>query len=112
MPHVEPRKDCGYFVRALIQSSPGKNLLGYGSMASWKEFLKIWCDTIGVPYGGYDEVPIEVIEKMMPGGLGKEIGEMFAYAAEFGYDGSDPSIIHPKDVSTWFLSVNFKPIAG
>ena len=51
-------------------------------------------------------MPVEVLDKMMPGGLGKEIGEMFAYAAEFGYDGGDPSVVHPKDVSPFFLSVN------
>ena len=101
MPHVLPRKDTGYFVRALIQSAPGKNLLGAGTMISWADFLKLWCDIQGKPYGGYDNVSVEDVDKAMPGGLGRELAEMFAYASEFGYDGSDPSIIHPKDVSSF-----------
>jgi hypothetical protein len=32
-------------------------------------------------------------------GLGKELGEMYAYSAEFGYDGSDPGVVHMVDVS-------------
>ncbi|KAL9102109.1 MAG: hypothetical protein Q9187_009164 [Circinaria calcarea] len=103
IPLVDPRKDCGYFVRALVQSPPGKNLLGAGSFATWEEYLKLWCGIFGQKYGGYDQVPLETMEQtmeqVMPGGLGREIGEMFEYAAEFGYDGGDPSVIHPKDVS-------------
>ena len=91
----------GYFVRALIQSPPGKNLLGAGTLITWPDFLKLWCETQGKTYGGYDNVSVETVEKIMPGGLGKELGEMFAYASEFGYDGGDPSIIHPKDVSNF-----------
>ena len=49
--------------------------------------------------GGCQELTVDDMDKMMPGGMGEELGEMFAYAAEFGYDGGDPSVITPKDVS-------------
>lgn len=98
IPLVDVREDCGYFVRALVQSPPGKNLLGAGSFATWEEYLKLWCDIFGQKYGGYDQLPLEALEQTMPGGMGREIGEMFEYAAEFGYDGGDPSVIHPKDL--------------
>ena len=69
-------------------------------MISWKDYIKLWCEIQGVPNGGYQEITVEDYDKAMPGGLGREVGEMYAYAGEFGYDGSDPSIIHPKDVSS------------
>ena len=93
----------GYFARALIQSAPGKNLLGAGTLITWPDFLKLWCETQGKTYGGYDDVSIETVDKAMPGGFGKEMAEMYAYASEFGYDGSDPSIVLPKDVSHLFI---------
>ena len=99
IPQMYTQKDTGYFVRALIQSPPGLNVLAYGSMESWEEYLKVFCKVHNVKYGGYDELSLEDMDKMMPGGLGMELGEMFAYVAEFGYDGGDPSIISAKDVS-------------
>jgi len=69
-------------------------------MLSWKECLKIWCKTQDVPYGGFDEIPLEAYVKGSPMGpdLGLEFGEMFAYMDDPGYDGGDPSVILPKDL--------------
>ena len=33
--------------------------------------------------------------------LAQEISEGHAYQAEFGWDGGDPSVVHPKDVSVY-----------
>jgi hypothetical protein len=100
IPHFNTVRDCGYVVRAALQTSPGKNILGVGSMLSWTEYLRVWCEVNKVPFGGFDPIPLEVFEKVIPvPGLGKEIGEMLAYIDEFGYDGSDPTVVHPEDVS-------------
>ena len=99
VPQIFAQKDSGYFVRALIQSPPGLNLLGYGSKVSWKEYIQTFCDVVKVKNGGCDEMTVGDMDKMIPGGVGEELGEMFAYAVEFGYDGSDPSVISSKDVS-------------
>ncbi len=40
------------------------------------------------------------MDKMAPGGGGREIAEAHAYMEEFGYDGGDPTVIRPEDVST------------
>lgn len=40
-----------------------------------------------------------VLEKAAPGGIGEELADMFDYIGEFGYDGHDPSVVYPKDVS-------------
>jgi len=41
-------------------------------------------------------------------GFGEEFGEMLAYAQDFGYDGSDPSVTFSADVSSTFLQVDCK----
>lgn len=80
IPHFNTERDCGYVVRAALQTSPGKNILGVGSMLSWTEYLKIWCDINKVPFGGFDSIPLEIFEKVIPmPGLGKEMGEMLAF---------------------------------
>lgn len=99
MPMIDTRRDTGYFVRALVQSPPGKNVLAYGSLISWKDYMTLWAQILEVPGGHYRQVPVELFDSRVPGGLGREVGEGGAYQGEFGYDGGDPSIIHPKDVS-------------
>lgn len=63
--------------------------------------MKLWGEILGVD-ARYEEVPVSQWEKDVPGGFGIELGEMMAYSAEFGYDGHDPSVIYPKDVSFVF----------
>ncbi|KAI9840666.1 MAG: hypothetical protein M1837_001390 [Sclerophora amabilis] len=96
-PVVNTRRDCGTFVKALVNSPPGKTLLGWGSITTWNEWTKLWSEHCGVP-ARYVSRSVEFFDQIMPGGLGIELGEMYAYTAEFGYDGNDPSVIHPKDV--------------
>ena len=104
IPHFHTPKDTGYVVRAALQTSPGKNILAVGSMLSFADCLKVWCEVNKVPFGGYQEMPIEVFEKHIPvPGLGRELGEMFLFMDEFGYDGSDPSVVHAQDVSQVYL---------
>jgi hypothetical protein len=49
---------------------------------------------------GFNPISLEVVEKVVPvPGLGKEMGEMLAFMDEFGYEGGDPSIVYPEEVS-------------
>lgn len=94
-------KDTGYVVRAALQSPPGKNILGFGSMLSWSDYYKVWCEVNKVPFGGYDEVPVEIFEKYIPvPGLGKELGEMLLFMDEFGYTGGEEGVVHAQDVGS------------
>lgn len=103
MPMIDTRKDTGYFVRALVQLPPGKNVLAYGSMISWKDYMTLWGKTLGLPGASYKQLTIEAVDQMLPGGLGREIAEGWAAQGEFGYDGGDPSVVHAKDVSVRFI---------
>ena len=101
IPHFNTERDCGYVVRAALQAAPRRNILGVGSMLSWTEYLKIWCNVNNVPFGGFDSISLEVFEKAVPmPGLGSELGEMLAFMDEFGYDGGDPTIIQAADVGS------------
>jgi hypothetical protein len=89
----------GKFAKALLQVEPGKNLLGYGSFIGWAEFASLWGKVHGVTCR-FERVDRKVLEDAIPGPLGVELADMLEYIGEFGYDGRDPSVIHPKDVST------------
>ncbi|KAG6908847.1 hypothetical protein DXG01_003013 [Tephrocybe rancida] len=99
LPMIYTRKDTGYLVRALIQVPPGKNLLGFGSLISWSDYMKLWGEILGVPTR-YEQVDVDTAAKFDNGerGMGFEVAQGFAYMGEFGYDGGDPSIVHPKDL--------------
>ena len=100
LPLIDTVKDTGYVVRAALQSPPGKTVLGAGSMLSWSDFIKVWCEVNKVPFGGYDETPLEVFEKHSPiPDLGQEIGEMFSFFDEFGYTGGEQGVVQATDVS-------------
>ena len=105
MPMIDTRKDTGCFVRALVQTSPGRNLLAFGSMISWKDYMTLWAKILKLPGGYYKQLTIDKVDKIAPGGLGREVAEGWAYQGEFGYDGGDPSIVHAKDVSTSIQSL-------
>lgn len=95
-------KDTGYVVRAALQSPPGKTILGVGSMLSWSDLVKVWCEVNKVPFGGYEEIPIETYEKFMPiPDLGTEMGEMFLFFDEFGYTGGEEGVESAKDVGSF-----------
>ena len=99
MPMIDTRRDTGHFVQALVQLPPGKNVLGYGSMISWKDYMTLWAKTLNIPGGYYKQIAIAEIEKFAPGGLGREMAEGWSYQGEYGYDGGDPSIVNANDVS-------------
>ncbi|KAM0801609.1 hypothetical protein BDR22DRAFT_880370 [Usnea florida] len=98
-PLIDTVRDTGYVVRAALQSPPGKIVLGAGSMVTWNDYLKVWCEINKVPFGGYDELPLEAYEKHIPmPGLGRELGEMFLFMDEFGYTGGE-DVVLAQDVS-------------
>lgn len=99
-PNIDVEKDTGYIVRAAIQSSPEKAILAAGSMISWSDQLKVWCELNSVPFGGFDPIPIEVFDRFFPiPGLGRELGEMMAFMDEFGYAGCEADVVLPSEVS-------------
>ncbi|KAH9220808.1 hypothetical protein DL95DRAFT_432989 [Leptodontidium sp. 2 PMI_412] len=97
VPMIHARHNTGAFTKALVQVAPGKNLLGFGSMMSWNEFVRIWGKFHGVECH-FERLDRKIVEQAVPGGIGEEFADMFEYTSDFGYDGGDPSVVHPKDL--------------
>lgn len=89
---------AGNFTKALVEVPPGKNLIGAASELSWKEWCELWGKANGKTCRFEESNPRE-LEEALPGGLGKELADMFRYIGDFGYFGRDPAVVWPKDVS-------------
>ena len=75
-------------------------MLGAGEMISWSDMLKVWCEVNKVEFGGFDPLSVDQFARFIPvPGLGRELGEMFAFMDEFGYAGGDPDVVLPSEVS-------------
>jgi hypothetical protein len=59
-----------------------------------------------VKYGGYDPMTYDEVNALLPGGLGHEFGLNVLFAFDHGYEGNEPGIVGPGQVSNIFL--NFK----
>ncbi|EKJ72024.1 hypothetical protein FPSE_07766 [Fusarium pseudograminearum CS3096] len=116
VPLVDPRQDTGTysgpcseefepltssfqgkFTKALVQTEPGKTLLGFGSLISWIKFAALWGKTYGATCR-YQRIDRKVLETAVPGCIGEGLADMFEYIGEFGYDGCDPSIVYPDNL--------------
>lgn len=98
-PFIEPRADVGHFVKMLVDVEPGKNLLGVASWVSWNEWMDLFGKRVGAKNVKYAEMSVAEMAEMIPGGFGKELADMYQYIDRFGYDGSDPSVVTPEQVS-------------
>ena len=99
IPFLDTQKDTGALVRALVEApEAGVDLLGYSRMMTWEEYMKLWCEIVGVK-GTFREVSVDEYAKGFPESLARELAEGYAYQIEFGWEGGDPDVVHPKDVS-------------
>ncbi|TKA77272.1 hypothetical protein B0A49_00971 [Cryomyces minteri] len=85
-------------VLGLVQAPPGKTLLGVGEMISFKKWPVTWGKPVMNQGCKYEESTVEEFDTTMPGGMGRDMGEMFLYMGQYGYDGGDPSVVHPEDL--------------
>lgn len=83
-----------------MQESAGKNIIGYRGWSTLREISEAFTQATGIEAEcimlakGQSNIPI-------PPELGLELDDNWAYYNEFGYEGrDDPTIIHPKDVSS------------
>ena len=98
IPMVWVERDTGKFVKALVEAPPGKTMLGYGSFIGWREYMETWGKILGVKTH-FEQIPPDEYLADWPENLAKEVREGHLFHAEFGWDGGDPEVLHPKDVS-------------
>ena len=95
LPFIDTRKDTGPFVKALVESPPGKTLLAYTAMLSFNEVAELWSHATGQP-AKHRQVTMDEVKKKFPT-EGEETNSVM-YAAEFGYAGDEPGVLEPKDL--------------
>jgi hypothetical protein len=83
IPLIVPN-DAGAFAKRLTLVSPGENLLAFGDLLTWEEYVEMWSRVTGVK-ASFERKTVEEHDSFAPGGYGEEILEMYAYALEFGY---------------------------
>lgn len=96
--------DFSRCVKATVDAEPGINLLAVGQILSWNHYLDIWCRNQNAPRGVVEPKRLEDYMEILPGGLVREFGENVLFGQQFGYDGSDPTVIHPNDVISFVSS--------
>lgn len=105
LPFIWISRDTGTLVNKLVEDvPPGARLLGVSMMASYREYLSTWARVVGKELAGDQGIkqisPKEWAERVRGDKDHKEhMLETWAFAHEFGYDGGDPEMLYPKDVS-------------
>lgn len=97
-PWIVVDRDTGVYVKALLEISPGKHILGYSQMATWSEFWMLWAQTQDVQLK-IQVVDIEEFFRSIPEVLRREFRESSMYITEFGYTGDDPGVCTLQDLS-------------
>jgi len=97
IPHLNPRKDLGAWARALLQLPPDSTVMAASEWMTWPQRIKTWGVVTGVETS-YKQTAIEDLDEHIPGGAGKEIGEMYQLSSDFAYNA------HQADtLKTWDL---------
>lgn len=94
-PFIITREHTGRLAKALLETAPGKTLLGYTAMVSWKEMTEMWSRATAQT-ATFQEVSLEDFKTQFPV-EGEELLSA-TYSAEFGYAGGDPSVTKPPEL--------------
>ena len=94
IPFIATELDTGPLTQALLQSPPGKNLVGYRELVSMDRYIEIFARVTGTKTERKTMTFEETVSNM-PEELGLEIAEVMAWAKEYGYAGEkvDKSVI-------------------
>ncbi|KKY33320.1 hypothetical protein UCDDA912_g06695 [Diaporthe ampelina] len=104
LPLIWTRRDTGPLVKKLVEDvQPGARLLGVSKNASYREYFSTWARVVGKKLAGDQGIrqipPEEYVERVRgDSDHKKHILETWEFANEFGYDGGDPEMLHPKDI--------------
>ena len=85
VPHLDPRKDTGPWTRALLQLPPNSTLMAASEWLTWPDWIMTWGKVTGVKTS-YRQTTVEDLDEHIPGGAGKEIGEMYQFSSDFAYN--------------------------
>ena len=96
--HLDVNADTGNYVYAIAQLPPGKSYMAAGTVCSWNEYVRLWNEVTGAK-GRYQQITLEQFAQASPDEpSGWEIGEMFEYSSDPGYDGGDKDLLYVEDI--------------
>jgi len=101
-PFVDQNRDTAIFVHALANSPPQSEIklyYGYSEMLSFNAWAALLSKALGAKVN-YKELTIDEYDERITfhKGVGRELGEMYSYSAEYGYDGGEEGIIPILDL--------------
>ena len=98
VPHLDVSADTGVLVYAIAQLPPGKSYMAAGTVCSWSDYMKVWSEVTNAK-GTYQQITPEQFATACPDeALGWELGDMFAYSSDPGYDGGNPELLYAEDI--------------
>lgn len=98
VPHLVVNTDLGPFIYAVSKLPPGKHYLAAGTICSWSEYMRIWSKITG-NQTSYKEITLqELIENTPDKVFGREVGDMFLYSSNLGYDGGNKTSLKAEDI--------------
>jgi hypothetical protein len=94
IPHLDPRKDTGPFVRALLQLPPRSTLMAASEWLTWPDWIKIFGKVMNVTTS-YKQITVDELDD---GGPGREIGEMYEFSSKYGYNANQMGTLKTWDL--------------
>ncbi|KAH4353430.1 hypothetical protein HBH98_005570 [Parastagonospora nodorum] len=104
IPHLDPRKDTGPHVRALLQLPPSSTLMAASEWLTWPQWIELFGDIKGVKTS-YKQISVNDMDAYAPGGVGREIGEMYEFSSEMGYNASQADTLMRWDLEKMGIKV-------
>ncbi|KAJ5208401.1 hypothetical protein N7449_002780 [Penicillium cf. viridicatum] len=93
LPWITVDRDTGVYVKALLENSPGKNVLAYTQMTTFRKFWTLWADVRNVKIEA-KVVGLDDFFQKLPEFLRREFQDSLRYIVEFGYTGGDPDVCY------------------
>jgi len=97
IPHLDPRRDTGPWVLALLQLPPNSTVMAASEWLTWPDWIRTWGEVTGVKTS-YKQTTVQDLDEYVPGGAGKEIGEMYEFSSEFGYNANQKDTLKTWDL--------------
>jgi hypothetical protein len=98
VPFLDVNADTGNFVYAVSQLPPGKSYMAEGTTCSWSGYMRLVGQFAKVRTE-YRQISIEELVKISPDEeFAREVGVMFEYSSEPGYDGGNRELLRAEDI--------------
>lgn len=85
IPHIDPAKDTGPWVVALRKLPPRSTLMAASQWLTWPQWIALFGEVTGVRTS-YKQTTTDDLDKHIPGGVGKEIGDMYEFSSDYAYN--------------------------